>query len=76
METKVKELFAIVLQVSAEEINEKSTPDNVENWDSFQHIVLVSAFEEEFDICIEPEEVVEMYKDYLTFKKIIMEKLG
>jgi acyl carrier protein len=75
VETKVRELFATILQVSIDNVNVNSTPENTENWDSFQHLVLVSAFEEEFDICIEPEEVAEMYKDYQTFKMIIMQKL-
>ena len=75
METKVKELFATILEVPANKINDTTTPENIENWDSFKHIVLVSAFEEEFNISVEPEDVVEMYKDYETFKMIIMEKL-
>lgn len=75
METKVKELFATILEVPADKINDKATPENIENWDSFKHIVLVSAFEEEFNISVEPEDVVEMYKNYETFKTIIMEKL-
>jgi len=75
METKVKELFSTILEVPANKINDKTTPENIENWDSFKHIVLVSAFEEEFNISVEPEDVVEMYKNYETFKMIIMEKL-
>jgi acyl carrier protein len=38
-------------------------------------MVLVSAFEEEFNISIEPEEVFEMYRDYKTFKTTIMNKM-
>jgi acyl carrier protein len=75
METQVKDFFATVLQVPADNVNDESTPENLESWDSFQHMVLVSAFEEEFDVCVEPEEVAEMYKDYQTFKMIIMKKL-
>ena len=32
---------------------------------------LVAAFEEEFGVDLDPEEAVEMYKDFATFKKII-----
>ena len=75
MERTIKELFTTIAQVSIDAVSDKSTPYSIENWDSFQHIVLVSAFEEEFDICFEPEEVVEMYKDYQTFKVLVIKKL-
>ena len=75
METRIREFFETILQVAPESIDVHSTPEDIESWDSFQHIVLVAAFEEEFDICIEPEEVPEMYKDYQTFKKIVLGKL-
>ena len=76
MEDKVKELFAVILQRPAEEIQDASAPADLENWDSFQHLVLVSGFEEEFGIEIEPEEIAEMYKDFRTFKGVVMRKLG
>ncbi len=76
METKIKDLFTTILQLPDNNINEKTTPEHIEKWDSFQHMVLVSAFEEEFSISIEPEEVFEMYRDYGTFKAIIKNKFG
>ena len=76
METKIKELFATLLEVSTDDINENTMPQDLEKWDSFQHIVLVSAFEEELNVSVEPEDVVDMYKDYQTFKKIILQKLS
>ena len=36
-----------------------------------QHLILVSGFEEEFGIDLDPEEAVEMYKDFATFKRIV-----
>lgn len=75
MEEKIKELFATILLTSVDIINDKTAPGNLENWDSFQHLTLVSGFEEEFDIEIEPEEIPEMYKDFQIFKKTILQKL-
>ena len=75
MEDKVKELFAVMLQVSPDEISDKTSPENVELWDSLHHLILVSGFEEEFNIDIEPEETVQMYKDFQTFKSVILQKL-
>lgn len=36
----------------------------------------VSGFEEEFNIDIDPEKVVEMYRDYSTFKRVIHSRVG
>ncbi len=75
MEEKIKDLFATILRTSTDTISDKTAPGNLESWDSFQHLTLVSGFEEEFDIEIEPEEIPEMYKDFQSFKKNILQKL-
>jgi len=75
MEEKIKEMFANVLQILGDNVNDDTKREDIENWDSLQHIILVAVFEEEFNISIEPEEIVEMYKDYYTFKSIIMRKV-
>ncbi|HXI09862.1 MAG TPA: acyl carrier protein [Thermodesulfobacteriota bacterium] len=75
METKIKELFAAILNVDADAINDSATPSSIDRWDSMQHLFLVSGFEEEFSIDIDPEEAVDMYKDFATFKKIVLSKL-
>jgi acyl carrier protein len=41
-----------------------------------QHLILVSGFEEEFGLDIDPEEAVEMYKDFATFKRIVLHYLS
>ena len=74
MEDKIKQLFADVLQVSPDEISEATSPDTLEKWDSLNHLNLVAAFEEEFSIDIEPEEIQAMMAGYLKFKSIILDK--
>jgi acyl carrier protein len=76
MEGKIKELFATILNINEKDINGDTNPQKIENWDSMQHLILVSGFEEEFKINIEPEEAVEMYKDFNAFKTIVMQKLN
>ena len=76
MGIKIKELFATILNINEKDINGDITPQNIEKWDSMQHLILVSSFEEEFKINIEPEEAIEMYKDFNTFKTIVMQKLS
>ena len=76
MENKIKELFATILKISINQISDDLIPDKVEEWDSLNHLNLISSFEEEFSIEIEPEEILEMNKDYKTFKSIILKKIG
>ncbi|MFZ3091277.1 MAG: acyl carrier protein [Nitrospirota bacterium] len=76
MEEKIKELFATILQITPELISDATSPKEVAEWDSLKHIIMVSGFEEEFGIDVDPEEAVEMYKDFQTFKGIIMRKLN
>lgn len=52
--------MAAIFEISADEIDENTSPDTVEKWDSIQHINLVSSLEEEFDIRFNDEEIVEM----------------
>ena len=75
MEDQIRELFATLLQVSPQEIADQTQPADIARWDSMQHLILVSGFEEEFHVEIEPEEAVDMYKDFAAFKKVVLQKL-
>ena len=75
MENRIRELFATILQVTPDRITDASEPANLEVWDSMQHLILVSGFEEEFGVDVDPEEAVDMYKDFATFKKVMLQKL-
>ena len=74
-EQKVRELFAMLLQVPAGDIRDDTVPADVERWDSMQHLIMVAGFEEEFGVDVDPEEAIEMYKDFATFKKVVLQKL-
>ena len=76
MEERIRELFATLLQVDAGQITDQTTPEQVARWDSMQHLMLVSGFEEEFGVDVDPEEAVDMYRDFATFKRVVLQKLG
>ena len=76
LEGKIRELFATMLQIPADGIHDGLEPVHVERWDSMQHMILVSGFESEFGVDLDPEEAVDMYRDYGTFKRIVMTKMG
>jgi acyl carrier protein len=75
VDERIRELFATLLQVPAEQIGDQTTPASLERWDSMQHLIVVAGFEEEFGIDLDPEEAVEMYKDFATFKRILRQRM-
>ena len=75
MNERIRELFATLLQVPVEQIADQTTPASLERWDSMQHLIVVAGFEEEFGIDLDPEEAVEMYKDFATFKRILRQRM-
>lgn len=57
---KVKKTMAAVLEVSAAEITDESSPDTIANWDSVRHMNLVLTLEEEFGIRFDDTAIAEM----------------
>ena len=46
--------------VPVDKVSAASSPQTIENWDSIQHLNLVLAVEENFDIQLSPEEIEQM----------------
>jgi acyl carrier protein len=57
---QVRTAAADVLQVAPEKITEESTPQEIEGWDSVQHLSLILALETQFNVEFEPEEIEQM----------------
>ena len=76
MENEIRELFGVLLREAPASITDETRPATLEKWDSLQHLILVSSFEEEFGVDIEPEEVVDMYEDFGSFKRVVLGKLS
>jgi acyl carrier protein len=76
VEERIRELFATLLQVDTADITDAASPNELSQWDSMQHLMLVSGFEEEFGVDVDPEEAVDMYKDFATFKRVVLQKIG
>jgi acyl carrier protein len=75
MEDRIRQLFATILQVDPDRIRDDSDPATLERWDSMQHLILVSGFEEELGVDVDPEEAIAMYANFAAFKKVVMQKL-
>lgn len=75
MENRIISVMASVLGVNQSTINDDTSPDTIEGWDSLKHLNLVVAIEEEFNINLSSEEVGEMM-NYKLIRLIIKEKIN
>jgi acyl carrier protein len=67
-----------VFQVPLDEVQAESSPDTIPNWDSLQHLNLVLAIEQEFNVQFSPEEIeqllsVELVAALLEEKRVACE---
>jgi len=72
---QVRTTAADVLQVTPAKITESTTPEQIENWDSVQHLNLVLALETQFGVEFEPEEIEQM-KSIGTIVSLLESKAG
>lgn len=54
---QLNKIMCSVFEVPVTEITEDASIDNIENWDSLRHLMLILALEEDFEITIPDEEV-------------------
>ncbi len=53
-------IFAEELEIDAQELNEDSSPDTVESWDSLAAMRLVAAIESAFKVRLSTKEIMKM----------------
>jgi len=68
---KLKIILSKVLNISIDKINDFSSSDNIETWDSFNNLMLISELEKEFNIKFTIEEVTNI-KSVKDIKKILI----
>ena len=59
MEVRIKQVMSDVFNIDINSINDTSSPDNIENWDSLKHMNLIIALEEEFGVIFDDQEIVD-----------------
>lgn len=72
---RIKQVMGVVFDISPDQINEDSSIDNIENWDSLKHLNLILALEEEFGISIQDEEVGNLV-NFKLISLVINEQFG
>jgi len=75
---RVRSIFSDVFQIPIEDVHPESSPDTIPNWDSLQHLNLVLAVEQEFNVQFSPEEIeqllsVELVAALLEEKRVACE---
>jgi len=56
--SRLKKILSKVLEVDEKEINDDSSPDTIESWDSFNGLMLVTELENEFKVNFTMDEVI------------------
>ena len=60
MSEKLYKVIAKILDVPISEINDESSPENIENWDSFNGLVLVDELENHFNVKFTISEITDV----------------
>ncbi len=66
---KLNAILSSVLGIKESEINDKTSPSNVDAWDSFNGLMLVSELEKEFKVKFTMDEVVSVKDIKNSLKK-------
>ena len=71
---QVRSIAADIFSVSPDHITSQSSPQNLDAWDSTQHLSFVLALEERFNLQFSPEEMEQM-RDVGSTVQVIETKL-
>jgi len=72
MNERIRRIMAKSFEVAIEDINDDSSKDNIESWDSLHHIMMIVALEREFNITVPDERVGNL----ISYKLIMSEING
>ena len=70
---EIYEVIASVFNLPVEEINMESSMDTLENWDSLNHMILVVALEQKFNVSFTPGDIIESVNMQII-KEVLKEK--
>ena len=74
IDKRLKGVFSKIFDIDLPSIDNDSSPDTIENRDSLNHMNLIIALEQEFNLSFSMEEIVEMLNYQLIV--IILESKG
>lgn len=71
---RIRRIVSQVFGVPAESVNDDSSPDTIEQWDSLSHIGLILSLETEFNLSLSPEDAMQMISVRLI--RLVLEERG
>ena len=74
MDDKIKKIMSEVFSVSIESISEDSSRQNLESWNSLNHLQMVFALEDAFQITLSPSEATRII-DFQSVKELLSNKI-
>ena len=74
MDDKIKKIMSEVFSVSIESISEDSSRQNLESWNALNHLQMVFALEDEFQITLSPSEATRII-DFQSVKELLSNKI-
>ena len=75
MVDKIKQIIAAILDLPINLINESTSTKNVENWDSLNHLKIILAIEDEFNMRLNNDEIVLM-NSFPLLVEIVKKKMN
>ena len=60
-ESRLKQVMADVFGIDAASVNEQSSMETIERWDSMNHLKLIMALEEQFDVAFSEDQIVQLF---------------
>ena len=70
MSKELYEIIGKVFSISVEDVNDDSSPENIESWDSFNGLVLVDELENHFNVKFTLSEIADV-KNVSDIKKYL-----
>ena len=70
LEKKLNKIFMNIFQLKNKDVNKNISMQNINKWDSLNHIGLISEIEENFNIQFKDNEIVDMTSYKSIIKKI------
>jgi len=61
MSKKLFSIIARVMEIESSELTDESRPEDIENWDSYNGLLLVDELESEFNVSFSVEEVYDVH---------------
>ena len=76
MRNELEEVFGDIFGLEPEEISDSLTSETVGNWDSLNHLRLVTAIEEAFGVTLSMADIEYMMGNFAKVREVLQHHLG